>query len=106
MEYLTNFLKNHPGTGLIAPKLINKYGKTHSSCRHFPTISDLRLELSGLPKLLPKKIKSKWKMVDVYHNTLMEVEQPEASCLMTHRKALHQTGLMDERFPIFFNDVD
>ena len=34
------------------------------------------------------------------------VDQPMASCFLIRRAALDQVGLMDEGFPIFFNDVD
>ncbi len=106
MEELISFLKHHPEAGLIAPRLVNKFGQTIQSCRRLPTIEDLILELSGLPKLFPGKIKSKWKSVILDRNSPVEVEQPEASCIMTCQKAVQKIGLMDERFTIFFNDVD
>jgi GT2 family glycosyltransferase len=33
------------------------------------------------------------------------VEQPSASCLLLRRECLPTTELMDERYPIYFNDV-
>ena len=45
-------------------------------------------------------------MTDFDHKTLREVDQPEASCLLTSRKVVNQVGLMDEQFSMFFNDVD
>lgn len=106
MEYLADFLIRNPDTGLVAPRLINQSGNTSSSCRRLPTIADVMFELSGLPRLLPHTMKPKWKRVDHNPSLTKEIEQPEASCIMTHREALTQIGLMDERFSIFFNDVD
>jgi len=106
MQNLMRFLKNHPETGLIAPRLVNKYGKSIQSCRRLPTTKDLILELSGLPTLFPGRIKSNWKSVILDHSSPVEVEQPEASCIMTSQEAVRKIGLMDERFTIFFNDVD
>jgi len=106
MESLTQYLNNNPETGIVAPRLINKQGETLLSCRRLPTIGDVILELTGFPKLFPKRIKPRWKNIHLDHNTPTAVEQPEASCIMTHRRALNHIGLMDERFTIFFNDVD
>ena len=36
----------------------------------------------------------------------VEVEQPEATCVMTRKDAITCVGMMDERFSMFFNDVD
>jgi GT2 family glycosyltransferase len=35
-----------------------------------------------------------------------EVDQPMGSCLLLRRKTLENAGVLDENFPIFFNDVD
>ena len=34
------------------------------------------------------------------------VDQPMGTFLLIPRKALNDVGLLDERFPIFFNEVD
>jgi N-acetylglucosaminyl-diphospho-decaprenol L-rhamnosyltransferase len=34
------------------------------------------------------------------------VDQPMASAFLVRRSVLEEIGLMDEQFPIFFNDVD
>ncbi|MFO7889676.1 MAG: glycosyltransferase family 2 protein [bacterium] len=106
LEYLADFLNRNPDTGLVAPRLIDHSGDIHASCRRLPTMADTLFELSGLPRLLPRTIKPAWKKVDHDLCSAKEVQQPEASCLMTHREAMKTIGLMDERFPIFFNDVD
>lgn len=106
VEYLISFMKNHPEAGLVAPQLITEQGNIHPSCRRLPTVGDVWLELTGLPRMFPYKITPLWKAVNCNSRSPKQVEQPEASCVMTHRKALKYIGLMDERFPIFFNDVD
>lgn len=45
-------------------------------------------------------------MLDEPFDVLTEVEQPPAACLMLRRSVLPPVGLFDERFPIFYNDVD
>ncbi len=105
-EAMIDFLKTHPEVGLVAPQLIDSENRILPSCRRFPTYRDLFCELSGLLKLFPNRFPSQWKMNDFNHLTQREVDQPEATCLLTHRKALRDVGSMDERFFMFFNDVD
>lgn len=45
-------------------------------------------------------------MLDEPFDVLTEIEQPPAACLMLRRSVLASGSLFDERFPIFYNDVD
>jgi GT2 family glycosyltransferase len=106
MERLADFLKRSPGAGAVAPRLVDPGGGTQPSCRRFPTVRDALLEMTGLPRLFPERFRPNWKMTDFGHDSTLSVDQPEATCLMVRRKAFDDAGYMDERFPLFFNDVD
>lgn len=45
-------------------------------------------------------------MGDWDHQTLRRVDQPMGACLMVRRAALDRVGLFDERFFLFFEEVD
>ena len=45
-------------------------------------------------------------MLDEPFDVVTEVEQPPAACLMLRRAIVGTERLFDERFPIFYNDVD
>lgn len=45
-------------------------------------------------------------MRDDSFESVMEIEQPPAACLMVRRSVIATDQLFDERFPIFYNDVD
>ncbi|OQW67207.1 MAG: hypothetical protein BVN29_02795 [Nitrospira sp. ST-bin5] len=45
-------------------------------------------------------------LLDESFDTVMEIEQPPAACLMLRRSTIGAEALFDERFPIFYNDVD
>lgn len=45
-------------------------------------------------------------MLDEPFNVVTEIEQPPAACLMLRRSVIASEMLFDERFPIFYNDVD
>lgn len=45
-------------------------------------------------------------MLDEPFDVVTEIEQPPAACLMLRRSVVTTGRLFDERFPIFYNDVD
>jgi len=96
-----------PQTGVMAPQLIHPEGRVQPSCRRFPTHWDLLCELTGLSRLLPHSPRfNRWKMGNFDHRTAAEVEQPQGAVLLARPEVIQQVGLWDERFPIFFSDVD
>lgn len=97
-------LQKNPNVAMVAPQLVSPEGKIQPSCRRFPKTSDLLFELTGLPRLL--KWQPKWKFSEFDHQSQREIEQPEATCLLIRREAIYSVGNMDERFFLFFNDVD
>ncbi len=106
LERMIRFLKRHSGVGVTAPRLTDAEGLTLPSCRRFPVLRDVLLEMSGLPRLWPSRFTPRWKMPDFRHDRTADVEQPEATCLLLRRRVIDAVGPMDERFPLFFNDVD
>jgi len=94
-------------TGVIAPQLIHRDGRIQPSCRRFPTHWDLFCELSGLSRVFPNATNfNRWKMGDFDHRHATEVDQPQGACLLARPEVVKQVGWWDERFPIFFSDVD
>ena len=103
---LIQVLNENPQVGLAAPQIIDSKGNILDSCRRFPRYRDLLLELSGLPRIFRFHFLPSWKYPDFDHKTPMFVEQPEATCLMSRSGDIETIGGMDERFTMFFNDVD
>lgn len=104
-DTLIEHLERHPFTGAVAARLVHPDGRTQASCRGFPTPARLAAEWSGLARLFPGQL-GQYRLRDFDHLTPRAVEQPMASCILLRRAALRQVGLFDERFRIFFNDVD
>ena len=107
LDTLARYLDEHPTVGAVAPRLISPDGTTQYSIRSFPTAGSLFWELVGLSRLFPKsRLFGRWKMKHFNYSRTAEVEQPMASCLTVRKTVLDQLGGMDERFPMFYNDVD
>ncbi len=108
-QTLVAFLEAHPRAGGVASALIDaRAGHFQRSCRTFPTPAALWCEASGLARFFPRSKRfGFYKMGWFSHRTQRRVEQPMASSFLLRRAAIESIGtIFDERFPIFFNDVD
>jgi len=99
------FLAAHPEAGAIGAKQLFPDGRVQSSVRGFPTPANLLWEVSGLARLFPRALGG-YRMRAFTYDRVAEVDQPMATFLMARRAVVEQVGLMDEAFPLFFNDVD
>jgi GT2 family glycosyltransferase len=93
--------------GAVAARLMYPDGRTQPSVRGFPDPLPVLYDILGLARLFPKS-----RTFGAYRMTYFDYEQdgsapqPMASCFMLTRQALEAVGPMDERFPLYFNDVD
>ncbi|MBS1492860.1 MAG: glycosyltransferase family 2 protein [Bacteroidetes bacterium] len=93
--------------GAIAPQLLNEDLTIQPSCRTFPRYWDMFCELILLSRLFPmSRIFARWKMNYFNHNEIDEVEQPMAAALMIKKNVMDKVNGFDERYKMFFNDVD
>jgi GT2 family glycosyltransferase len=107
VEYLNKFLSNNKDYGACAPLMLNENRSIQYSIRSFPTYWTMFCEFSLLAYLFPKsKLFGGWKMKYFDYSKDSDVEQPMASAIMIKKNVLEKIGSMDERFVMFFNDVD
>lgn len=104
---LIDVFRADPQVGIVAPQLRNPDGSIQPSCRRFPRRRDVIYHALGLHWLFNKSREfNSWKMGDFDHQSQREVDQPQGAFLLARKKAVDQVGLLDERFPMFFSDVD
>jgi hypothetical protein len=104
---LKTTLQSQKQIGVVAPQLLNPDGTIQPSCRRFPRYRDVLFEITRLSYLFKKsRIFNAWKMGDFDHRSRRRVDQPQGACLLFRRQLLEEVGLWDERFPMFFSDVD
>lgn len=107
IERMYHFMDANQKVGLCAPKLLNPDGSVQTSCREFPSILTILLRRSPLGSLpWAKKRLRKFLMLDWDHATNTPVDWVLGACMMVRRTALEKVGLMDERFFLYFEDVD
>lgn len=107
IEKLVKFINEKEDNCVVAPQLVFRTKDIQHSCRTFPEYRDLFSELTMLSKLFPKsKLFSRWKMQYFDHNSTRQVDQPMGAALMMPEKILKEVDYLDERFDMFFSDVD
>lgn len=104
---LTAKLKEEEKAGIIAPQLVYRSKEIQKSVRSFPTYRNMFCEIFLLARIFPNsKIFSQWKMNYFSHDEYAEVEQPMGAALMFKKDVLKEIDFLDDRYDMFFSDVD
>ncbi len=105
---LTQFLQDNPSAAAVGPLYMNVDGSPQPFHFRFPTFT-MTLANGGAVagRLLPgsKRRLRRYRMLDDDFSQPRVVPQPSASCLLLRRSFLPDDHVFDERYPIFFNDV-
>lgn len=99
LRALMNALECNPAAGIIGPKLINADGSLQPSVRRFPTFSSLALLFLKLHHLFPTAN-------DFDYSQEQTVDQVMGACFLVRRQTLQTLGSLDNRFWVWFEEVD
>jgi GT2 family glycosyltransferase len=105
---MTKFLIDHPAAAGVGPLYVNPDGSPQPFHFRFPTFKMTLANGSAvMRKLLPgtERDLSEYRMVDEDFSQPTRVPQPSASCLLLRKACLPEDYIFDERYPIYFNDV-
>ena len=102
-----DFLFKNTGAriGALGIKLIDEEGVTQHSCARFPTPWRLVAQSAFLDRLAPSLFAPHF-MLEWNHETTRSVDQVMGAFLMTPRALFDSIGGFDERFFVYFEDVD
>ncbi|MCL5283198.1 MAG: glycosyltransferase family 2 protein [Armatimonadetes bacterium] len=101
------WLSRNPDNAAVAIRLLSPDGSVQHSVRGFPRPMALFWEVNGFAKIyLKSRFFGAYRQRYFNYSRSSEVEQPMGSFLLIRREALNAIGLLDEEFPIFFNEVD
>jgi GT2 family glycosyltransferase len=107
IDALVAFLEHDQQYAAVAPRLVGPDGRRQASLRELPGLDTLWYDLLGLSFLFPRsRVFGRWRMGYFDGLSPRDVQQPMASCLLIRRSAISAFGSFDERYPMFFNDVD
>ncbi|MDD5746758.1 MAG: glycosyltransferase family 2 protein [Candidatus Omnitrophica bacterium] len=106
---MAEFLQREPRASAVGAQLLNPDGTVQVSgyyCK-FPTVLQVLLFYTALRNLAFRITWLRhafWQQMNT--DDVCEVDQPPGACLMVKKTVIGQVGVLDEAFPIFFNDVD
>jgi len=107
LDRLLDFADRHPRAGIVGPQLLNEDGSIQDSCRRFYTLGTLLMRRTILGKIFrDSRIERHHLMRDFDHQSNRPVDWMLGGCLLVRRSAMQRTGPMDERFFLYFEDVD
>jgi len=107
LSKMVSFMEENPKIGILGCKLVNQKNELLPSCEKFPGIMGEFLQNIYLDKIirshyLMKNITlSKWK-----HDERKSVDWITGACFMMRKTMLEDIGLMDERYFLYYEDVD
>lgn len=86
-------------------KLYNEQGELIKHVRRFPKLSDQLAVALKLPHLFPR-ILDKYIVADFDYQVAQQVDSVRGGFMMIKKTAFEQLGLFDERFFLWFEEVD
>lgn len=103
-----DFMCNHDDAGALGPMMIDGNGKfLRESKRSLPTPLISFYKMTGLTKLFPKShLFSRYYMEHIGKDEAAEIEVLTGAFMFIRRKALEKTGLLDENFFMYGEDID
>jgi GT2 family glycosyltransferase len=103
------YMEKNPEIGIVGPKILNDDGSVQGSARAFPTpLSGFFGRTSFLSKWFPNNWITRNNILTKKINGTqpVEVDWISGACMVIRRSALIDVGLMDERFYMYWEDVD
>lgn len=111
IKKLLDYIEKNKDVGMVGPKLLNVNNTIQQSCFRFYTPLTVVCRRTFFGKTsFGKKILDKFLMKDVFENK--NIAQPipvdwlMGSAMMVRKSDLGRVGLFDERFFMYFEDVD
>jgi GT2 family glycosyltransferase len=107
IEKCVQFMQTHPDAGAVGCKLLNADGSHQPSVRRFPTVLAMLFVLLKINKIWPNNsVVQSYLARDFDYSRTQSVGQIMGAFMFLPKKLIDQIGLFDERFFIWFEEVD
>ncbi len=107
LQLLLEFADRSPRAGMVGPQLLNEDLSVQDSCRRFYNLKTLLLRRTILGKIFPNSETVHLHLMgDFDHQSVRPVDWVLGGCILVRKSAMQRTGPMDERFFLYFEDVD
>jgi N-acetylglucosaminyl-diphospho-decaprenol L-rhamnosyltransferase len=103
LEAMLQTLQSHPNAGIVGPALIHPDGSVRPSARSLPSLFELLRK-----RLMPARWQREYDawLQRIAGSETIEVDWLVGGCLLLRRDLFERLGGFDERFFLFFEDMD
>ena len=106
-DNLKTFLDANPQAGIVAPRIHHFDGELQETCRRFPRWFMPFIQRTGLGKSsFGERYASSFLMRDYDHQKARMVDWAQGSALCISQPLLEELGGFDDRFWMYFEDID
>lgn len=107
IKKMLGYMAENKQIGILGGQLLNVDGSLQYSCRQFYNLRIILFKRTFLGKIFrTSKLVDDFLMADWDHQTVREVDWLLGACMLVRKVAWEDVGLMDERFFLYFEDVD
>lgn len=104
---MLDYIKKHRDIAVIGPKMMNFNGSPQRTFFSFYKLTTIIARRSFLGRIRPfKKILREFLMLDADDTKIQTPDWVMGSAMMLSREAVNKVGGMDEKFFMYFEDVD
>lgn len=102
------FMEERAQAGVAGPRLVREDGSLDRACRRsFPTPEVALYRMSGLSRLFPRSERfGRYNLTYLPADVTTEVDSVVGAFMLIRGEALNQTGLLDEQFFMYAEDLD
>lgn len=105
LSRLIEYMRENPKVGMVSPKVYYPDGDLQYACRMLPTPWDVFAK-RFLPARLTRRRMERYLLVDADHDKPFDCPYLLGSFMLFRVEALRITGLFDERFFMYPEDID
>jgi N-acetylglucosaminyl-diphospho-decaprenol L-rhamnosyltransferase len=103
---LVAFADANPDVGVAGPMLLNPDGSVQPSRRRLPTLATAVFESTWLERWAPRGVLARYYVGDRPDDELQDVDWVSGAALLARRSAVEQVGGMDERYFMYWEELD
>ncbi|ALM11266.1 MAG: hypothetical protein PeribacterD1_0800 [Candidatus Peribacter riflensis] len=105
LERMVRMLREDPSIGILAPKLQFPDGRSRESARAFPTLLDVLIKRTFLQHIFRSRLRH-YLQADAPDVPVRDTDWVVGACLFFRKDFFDQLHGFDERFFLFFEDMD
>lgn len=105
LSSIETFMDAHPDIGTLQPHMTGRDGKTQYPARLLPTPADVMIR-RFLPQHWFKAMRSRYLLRHLDSTVAWDIPSHQGSFMFLRKDALRITGLFDERFFMYAEDID